>query len=213
MTAGRVPCIVVLAGTNGAGKSSIAGAAIAARGGEHFNPDAAARVLRDRDPRLEQRDANIAAWNEGKRLLERAISEGLDFFFETTLGGSTIAGLLERALSNGMEVRVWYAGLTSPELHIARVAARVARGGHDIPEADIRRRYDQSRQNIIRLCPRLTELQVYDNSIEADPASGAVPQPRLLLHIVRGRIDRMSDLMATPNWAKPLVLAALRLPT
>jgi predicted ABC-type ATPase len=69
-------------------------------------------------------------------------------------------------------VRVWYVGLSSPELHIARVRARVAKGGHDIPEPRIRERYDASRLNLIRLLPRLSELWVYDNSVEADPDAG-----------------------------------------
>jgi predicted ABC-type ATPase len=71
---------------------------------------------------------------------------------------------LEQALSAGLEVKVWYAGLSGPALHLARVRARVARGGHDIPETDVRRRYSQSLQPLVRLVPRLTELRVFDNS-------------------------------------------------
>jgi predicted ABC-type ATPase len=204
-------CIVVLAGTNGAGKSSIAGAAIAANGGEHFNPDEVARALRQHDPTLSREDANSQAWYQGKLLLERAIAERLDFFFETTLGGNTIVNLLERALAAGIEVRIWYAGLTSPELHIARVAARVARGGHDIPEEDIRRRYDQSRRNIIRLMPNLTELHVHDNSAEADPALGVAPMPTRLLHVEQGQLVSTADATDIPEWAKSIVAAALQL--
>jgi len=132
-----------LAGANGAGKSSIAGAMFLAQGVDYFNPDeAAARVL-SANPGLTQAEANGIAWHEGRRLLQRAIAERLTFAFETTLGGRTIAALLHSALSTGIEVRVWYVGLQSAELHIERVRARVAQGGHDIPEASIRERYDQ----------------------------------------------------------------------
>jgi len=120
-------------------------------------------------------------------------------------------GLLDQALEQGIEVRVWYAGLRSPELHIARVKQRHARGGHDIEEADIRRRYDTSRVNLVRLLPKLTELRVYDNSAEADPEAGRPPEPELVLHLVRGRIANPKDLGETPEWAKPIVAAALRL--
>ena len=154
-------------------------------------------------------EANAAAWQQGRRLLERAIAERLDFAFETTLGGNTIAALLEKALASGIEVRVWYVGLRSPELHIARVRARVAKGGHDIPEATIRDRYDRGRLNLIRLMPRLTELRVYDNSEEADPHTGAAPEPMLVLHVVRGRVVGSCDLTRTPEWAKPIVAAAV----
>jgi predicted ABC-type ATPase len=88
----------------------------------------------------------------------------------------------------------------------------VRAGGHDIPEATIRRRWRHSRLNLVRLLPVLTELRVYDNSAEADPAEGHTPQPVLVLHVARGEIVAPSDLTATPDWAKPLVAAALALP-
>jgi predicted ABC-type ATPase len=204
------PCIYVLAGTNGAGKSSLGGAVLERHGIEFFNPDAAARLIRERNPGLSQADANSAAWHEGRRLLARAITERLTYAFETTLGGATITTLLEGALAAGREVRMWYVGLASPELHLARVRGRVARGGHDIPEADIRRRFHDGRLNLVRLLPRLTALRVYDNSAEADPAAGAAPSPVLLLHLVRGKIAASCELAQTPPWAKPIMAAALK---
>jgi len=204
------PCIYVLAGTNGAGKSSIAGSAFREQGSAYFNPDEAARRIRTNNPKLTQTEANSAAWHQGRRLLERAIKERLHFSFETTLGGDSITQLLEHALEQGMEVRVWYAGLDSPEKHIARVQARVKRGGHDIPETAIRRRFDQSRLNLIRLLPKLTELRVYDNSNEADPHSGKTPSPKLVLHTLNGKWVGPKRLANTPDWAKPIVAAAIQ---
>jgi predicted ABC-type ATPase len=182
-----------------------------ASGAAYFNPDEAAARIRVANPGTTREAANSAAWNEGRRLLERAIAERLDFAFETTLGGSTITGLLGEAVSRGLEVRIWYVGLSSPELHLARVRARVEKGGHDIPEADIRRRYDDGRRNLVRLLPRLTELRVYDNSLEGDPDAGHAPQPMLVLHLDHGRIVNTEDLQRTPDWAKPIVAAALKL--
>src|SRR5581483_428065 len=203
-------CIYVLAGANGAGKSSVGGAAFLQHGVEYFNPDGAAQRIVAVNPGITQADANSAAWHEGKRLLERAMAEHLNFAFETTLGGKTIAGLLQKAAASGIEVRIWYVGLATPELHIARVRSRVRRGGHDIPEATIRERYHRSRLNLIRLIPQLTELLVYDNSIEADPHTGAIPQPQLILHWDEERILASCELAATPEWAKPMLLAALK---
>jgi predicted ABC-type ATPase len=180
-------------------------------GGEYFNPDEAAHRIRSADPGLSDAEANAAAWQQGKRLLERAIEERLDFAFESTLGGRTIPVLLARAASLGIEVRIWYVGLASVELHLKRIRVRVARGGHDIPEADVRRRWETSRRNIVRLLPSLAELRVYDNSAEADPAEGDVPAPVLLLHMRTGRIVGPRSLAETLEWAKPLVAAALRL--
>jgi predicted ABC-type ATPase len=200
-----------LAGTNGAGKSSVAGAMFLAKGTEYFNPDEAASRIRSVNPGLSEARANSEAWNQGKRLLQRAITERLNFAFETTLGGNTIPALLSSALSVGLDVRIWYVGLSSIELHVARVSARVEKGGHAIPEQKIRDRYDRSRLNLIRLMPRLTELLVYDNSEEADPDAGGRPEPKLLLHMASGRIVNSCDLQLIPEWAKPIVAAALKI--
>ena len=211
MSSHRPPRIYVLAGVNGAGKSSIGGAAFRQFGGDYYNPDEAARALIAADPALSQAEANGAAWREGARLLRRAIEQRLDFAFETTLGANTIPRLLAQAGSQGIHIQVWYVGLSNPELHIERVQARVRRGGHDIPEPDIRRRYEHSRLNLIALLPSLTALRVYDNSADADPAEGRRPSPVLVLHMERGRILNPRDLARTPNWAKPIVAAALKL--
>ena len=205
----QTPCIYVLAGTNGGGKSSVGGAWLVQKGVDFFNPDEAARRILSANPWITSAEANSAAWGEGRHLLERAIAERLSFAFETTLGGRTITTLLQRALSEGLEVRVWYVGLASPELHIARVRARVERGGHDIPEDRIRDRYDSSRLNLIRLLPKLTELSVYDNSQDADPLTGVARRPTLILHMARGAIVSTCDLRRAPEWAKPILGACL----
>jgi len=110
-----------------------------------------------------------------------------------------------------MEVRIWFVGLATPELHIARVRSRVAAGGHAIPEATIRERCENSRLNLVDLMHKLTELRVYDNSREGDPRKGAAPQPRLLLHMERGKIVDLCDLRTAPDWAKPILATALKI--
>jgi len=180
-----------------------------AEGVEYFNPDQAAELIRVANPGITLEESQSAAWDEGRRLLERAINERLDYAFETTLGGRTFPGLLEKAMEAGIEVRIWCAGLTNAELHIARVQARVRRGGHDIPEERIRQRYVRSLLNLIQLMARLTELRVYDNSVEADPHTGATPEPRLIVHLNRGKLLNVCELASTPEWAKAIVLGAL----
>jgi predicted ABC-type ATPase len=207
----QAPQLQVIAGVNGAGKSSIIGAAIRDFGGNYYNPDEAARAMMAADPDLKLVEANAAAWLHGKEELERAIEEGLDFAFETTLGANTMPRKIEEAAVAGFEVRVWFVGLGSAELHIARVRLRVSKGGHDISEDDIRRRYEHSRLNLVHLLPVLTELRLFDNSADADPATGQAPEPILVLHVERGRIVGPSDLTATPEWAKAIVAAALKL--
>jgi predicted ABC-type ATPase len=202
--------IYVLAGVNGGGKSSLGGATFRAFGADYYNPDEVARELMASRPGLTWAEANASAWGSGRALLERAIRERLDFAFETTLGGNTIPRLLREAAKTGIEIRIWFVGLESPELHIERVAARVRRGGHPIPEEMIRQRYERSRLNLVQLLPSLAGLKVYDNSDHADPEAGGLPTPRLVLHLEGARILGPEDLSQTPDWAKPIVAAALR---
>src|SRR6266498_3653516 len=169
MASPRQSRIYVLAGVNGAGKSSIGGAAFRASGADYYDPDEAARALTAVNPPLTQADANSAAWHTGVKLLRQAIAEHKNFAFETTLGANTIPRLLTQAASQGIEIYVWYVGLSSPELHIERVRARVRQGGHDIAAEHIHRRYEHSRLNLIDLLPRITALRIYDNSTDGDP--------------------------------------------
>lgn len=206
------PVIVVLAGVNGAGKSSVIGTHLREAGLAYFNPDEAARRIAER-LRCSVDEANALAWNEGKGRLERAIENGTSYAFETTLGGRTITRLLMKAARAGCEILVWFVGLATPEQHLARVRARVSTGGHDIPETKIRERWDTSRRNIIALMPFLTELKLFDNSGEGDPSMGAIPEPRLLLHWRHGKVvaPSVEGLRMTPEWAKPIVARALQL--
>lgn len=203
------PHLYVIAGVNGAGKSSIGGAVLRQQpGGSYYNPDEETRRLRLERPEATPAEVNAEAWQHGRALLERAIRERKDFAFETTLGGNTMTSLLIDAATKGFEVTVWFAGLASPELHIQRVAARVRAGGHDIPEKKIRQRWEGSRRNLVRLIPHLAELKVFDNSQEADPEAGRIPTPRLLLHMKGGKTIFATDLSECPGWAIPVMRAA-----
>jgi predicted ABC-type ATPase len=198
--------IVVLAGVNGAGKSSVAGATLRSLGGTFYNPDEATRAYRKRGLSVEE--ANSRAWHVGRAQLERAIRGGLSYAFETTLGGTTITRLLLQAASAGGRVRIWYVGLTSPELHIERVRQRVERGGHDISEEKIRERWDSSRRNLVRLLPHVGEVVVYDNSLTVELHRGERPRPTKLLHIRDRRVVEAIPMSEVPDWAKPIFEAA-----
>lgn len=203
------PEIIVLAGVNGAGKSSIIGAALRDADADYFNPDEATERILEETPGTSRQDANVRAWHLGRRLLGRAIEHRQRFAFETTLGGRTMTGLLLKAANVGISVRVVYIGLESADLHIRRVRARAGHGGHDIPEERIRRRYATSRANLVRLIPHVAELRVLDNTREADPVTGARPEPRVVIHLKAGRLVSLCPLDEVPGWAKPIVQTVL----
>ncbi|MDB5730853.1 MAG: hypothetical protein JWQ03_748 [Variovorax sp.] len=211
MKASARPFIFVLAGVNGAGKSSVGGAMLAEHGLTWFNPDTYARELAALLG-LNIDEANGRAWQHGRSQLEAAIANGTNYAFETTLGASTIPELLVMA-SHTHDVMMLFCGLASLELHLQRVRSRVGSGGHDIPEHKIRERWVASRLNLIRLLPQLARLQVFDNSAQAALGQD-IADPVLVLEMVQGRMmfpepDNTAALEATPAWARPIVQAAI----
>jgi len=199
------PVLYVLAGVNGAGKSSIGGVLLRQRGLDYFNPDEFAACAR----KAGCEDANSQAWHFGKSRLERAIARRASYAFETTLGGKSMADLIHHAAQTGFDVIIWYCGLKSVDLHIQRVRERVEKGGHDIPAPLIHERWTNSRQNLIALLPDITELKVFDNSQPADAAG--IPPPCLVLHARNQQVlaPEPARLHLTPDWAAPIVEAAL----
>lgn len=197
--------ITIIAGVNGAGKSSVAGASIRLAAGEYFNPDEVARQLQSEDTSLSVYDANSKAWKIGYDQLVYAIKQDIDYTYETTLGGNSITQRLQEAIESGVQVRIFYVGLSSPELHIERVKYRVSKGGHDISEEKIRERYVSSIHNMMRLLPGCEQVVVYDNST---PMNENQPELKKLFTVNAGRITIVERMM--PLWAKPLAATGLK---
>jgi predicted ABC-type ATPase len=206
------PVLYVLAGVNGAGKSSVGGHLLERDGLTWFNPDTFARELMA-STGCDQQTANGYAWQEGMRRLEEAVAKSLNHAFETTLGGKSVTEKILRSAKTH-DVLIWFCGLSSPDLHIARVKARVAAGGHPIPEEKIRERYPNAQLNLIKLMPHAAYIKVYDNSAEA-AADGTVPDPVLVLDMENGQVispdpDNLKALQRAPEWTKAILEAALR---
>jgi len=200
--------IFVLSGVDGAGKSSLCGASFLHYGVSFYDPDEQARELQSGNPSLSREDARAQAGELGRRGLERALTAGEQYFFETTLAAHTLAATLMTGAKAGAEVNVWFAGLATPELQLERVRS----GGQQVTEAMIRQRYGSTLQNLVELMPHLCSLAVFDNSIGGDPLLGLAPRPRLVLRMHKGHlITEMIAPADVPTWAKPVVMQALRL--
>ncbi len=136
----------IIAGPNGAGKTTFARDFLPKEGGciNYINADLIAVGL---SPFAPER-ASIMA---GKLMLgeiEKCVSESKSFAFETTLSGNSYIRKIKRWKQIGYEIILYYFSLPSVEMAIDRVKIRVKQGGHDIPELDIRRRYEKSRTNL-----------------------------------------------------------------
>jgi predicted ABC-type ATPase len=200
--------ILVLAGVNGAGKSSIAGASLRAHGQACYNPDEEVHRLHGLYPQRRLRDIYHQVLVEGEGRLKEAIRQDHHYTFETTLGGDTTTGLLLDAIAAGVAVHIWYCGLNGPDLHVERVAARVARGGHRVSPALIHSRYRASMKNLCRLAPGVQELALYDNSAPLNSA-GKPDRLRRLLHLRDGQWLQL-EIPTMPDWAKPVAAVLMQ---
>jgi predicted ABC-type ATPase len=138
----RQPTIYVIAGSNGAGKTTFATEFL-----PHYvhclrflNPDEIARGLSPLQPAA----ANVKAARILLREIAAAIRARETFAIESTLSGRTYIQLFRRARATGYEIELHYLWLASPNEAIARVRQRVRKGGHNVPVADVRRRFGRS---------------------------------------------------------------------
>lgn len=149
------PNVYVIAGPNGSGKTTFAKEYLPkfAKCLEFLNADLIAAGLNPFAPERE----NVRA---GRILLTR-ISEltqaGIDFGFETTLAGRNHAKQLSRMKSLGYRIVLIFLWLPDANLAVNRVASRVLQGGHNIPEGDIRRRFDSGLRNFFDLYQPLAD--------------------------------------------------------
>jgi predicted ABC-type ATPase len=163
MTAETAPLVVVVAGANGAGKSTAAPSLLrdSFRVTEFINADTIAAGLSAFRPA----SVAIAA---GRIMLERmrhlAVSRK-NFAFETTLASRTLAPWPAAWKRDGYHVHLLFLWLKSAEFAVTRVAERVRLGGHDVPAEVVRRRYAAGSQNLFQLyMPLVDSWQMFDNS-------------------------------------------------
>ncbi len=136
----------LLAGPNGAGKTTTANTLL--RGYFNCNEFVNADILAE-GFRKESGSVVIKAARRTLELLRDLIDARADFAFETTLSGKGLEKLIRRCRHNDYQVVLFYLWLDSPETAVTRVKSRVKFGGHDIPHADIRRRYARGIVNLL----------------------------------------------------------------
>ncbi len=162
------PQIIIIAGPNGAGKSTLAPLLLRdkLKLTEYVNADTIALGLSAFAP-------ESAAIEAGRVMLKRLhdlAAQRKSFAFETTLATRSYAKWLKALMGQGYDVHLIYLWLRSPEIAIARVQERVRVGGHDVPEATIRRRYKRGVENFFALYESLaTSWSVYDHSLMNAP--------------------------------------------
>ena len=159
------PVLTIVAGSNGCGKSTLtSGARTKFQEFPILDPDAIAKSLQET---INANNSDIEAGKRVLRLAEELIEQKQSFTVETTLSGSTYLRMAARARSVGFNIVVFFIGTTSVEINLARVRARVKKGGHDVTEEDQRRRYPRTLANMQKLLPLADLAVIFDNSTDA----------------------------------------------
>lgn len=155
--------IVIIAGPNGAGKTTFAREFLPHEADcpVFINADLIAAGLAPFQPEAAAMQAGRIMLNE----IHENVAHRRSFAFETTLSGKVYSRHIPKWRELGFHVSLFFLALDTPEIAIARVATRVAQGGHDVPEATVRRRFDAGLKNFdIVYKPLVDHWMLYDNS-------------------------------------------------
>ena len=186
-----MPKLTIVIGANGAGKSTWCEQHRSARlPAEFYDADSIARGLGGWNSARAQRAAREVV----DRSIDRHLAERSDFGLESTYSGASRPNVVRRAKAAGYTVEAVFVGTRAPATNIRRIAARVASGtGHDVPEAEVRRRWTAAQENVAATARHIDRIEVVDNS-------GRIRRPviRIGKGAVTGRAARV------PGWAEQL---------
>lgn len=137
------PELIIIGGANGSGKTTFACEIVAQTGIEYLGADEIAAKLNPAAPET----VAIEAARIFSRRFDEYLNSGETVLVESTLSGLSLKKFLRAAKEKDFRVRIWFVYLDSADLCVWRIAARVAKGGHRVPDEDVRRRFRRSKEN------------------------------------------------------------------
>lgn len=182
----------LLAGGNGAGKSTFYRCALQTRGIALVNAD---NIARDISPDSAEQ-ASYAAAQLAEHLRYDLLAQGVSFCFETVFSHPSKIDFMARAKAAGYEVILVFIHLDNTELNKARVAQRVSEGGHNVPEDKITTRIPRTLMHIKAALPLADEAHLLDNSRSDQPL-------RRVACLDAGRVTAYDNPL--PDWARELL--------
>ncbi len=185
------PTLTIIAGPNGSGKSTFTRATQEALRVPVIDPDQEARLFRPDAP-------EAAAIVGGRQAIKRArayVANNESFAAETTLSGNTYLRIMAEVKQKGWQVNLIYIGIDNVQTSVERVAQRVAQGGHNVPEEDIRRRYARSLANLPAALQQADHSLIFDNS--------TIKGHRQILTIENRRVTQKAPEL--PEWIKTVL--------
>jgi len=183
----------VLAGGNGAGKSTFFKLYLAKYGIKFVNADLIAKDIDSENPEgLSYHAATVAA-----KIREDLISQGVPFCFETVFSHESKIDFLAQAKASGYKIILVYIHLFDSSLNEARVKQRVSEGGHNVPTEKIHSRIPRTLKHIKTALSIVDEARILDNSSKDDPF-------QQIIVMKSGNYEAKADPL--PEWARDLLL-------
>jgi len=188
------PKLIIIAGPNGSGKTTITEQLLSHEWGNecvYINPD---NIAKDKYGDWNSEDAVLKAAKYATDLRYSLLERRKSIVFETVLSSEEKVEYIEKAISAGYFVRIFFVCTESPSINAARIADRYMAGGHSVPIEKIVSRYGKSIVNCCRVIKQVDRMYIYDNSLENKAA-------RLLFRISNGEIKRQY-IQELPKWAE-----------
>ena len=191
------PVLIVIAGPNGSGKTTITSKILRHEWLEnalYVNPD---QVAQDRFGDWNSPEAVLQAARYCEEQREACLKNGQSLIFETVLSSDGKVDFIRRARNAGYFIRIFFVSTAHPAINAARIAQRVMEGGHDVPISKVITRYYKSILNCKRVATIVDRVYVYDNSVDDAEA-------RLLFRMSDGKpFKRYTDDI--PLWAQTII--------
>ena len=190
------PILIVIAGPNGSGKTTITSKILKHEWVEnclYINPD---NIAKEKFGDWNSAEAVMKAAKFSTQMREQAIEEGESLIFETVLSANDKIEFIKKAKEKGYFIRLFFIGTENPNINANRIVKRVIEGGHDVPTIKIISRYSKSITNCCIASKLVDRAYIYDNTIDFE-------DPLLLFRISNGLISK--EYTTISNWAKPIL--------
>jgi predicted ABC-type ATPase len=193
----KKPELVVIAGPNGSGKTSITDQLLLHTWTEnclYINPDV---IAQNEFGDWNSPEASLKAAKKAEQMRETCLLERGSLAFETVFSAPDKVEYLCRAKAAGFFIRLFFVCTDSPQINVARIAQRVKEGGHTVPTNKIISRYSKSIAQCATSISFVDRAYIYDNSIEDAP-------PVLLFRAESGALKKLYR-QPVNDWAKPIL--------